>query len=47
MKQPHRQAHFRIWLALAILLALGFGAGLVIKQPVPVEIAPLDGGGRQ
>jgi hypothetical protein len=37
MKLRHRNAHFRIWVALAVLLTLGFGAGLMLKQPLPVE----------
>jgi hypothetical protein len=45
MKIRHRNAHFRIWVLLAVLLTLGFGGGLVLKQPLPVQSgAPLGGG---
>jgi hypothetical protein len=37
MKLRHRRAHLRIWIALAVLLSVGFGAGIALKQPVPVE----------
>ncbi len=37
MKAAHRRMHFRAWIALAALLALGFGAGLAMKQTKPVE----------
>lgn len=44
MKIRHRNAHYRIWLMLAILLSLGFTAGLVLKQPVPTEPGSLSRG---
>jgi hypothetical protein len=37
MKIRHRKAHFRIWVALAVLLTLGFGAGMILKQPIPTQ----------
>lgn len=45
MKIRHRNAHFRIWIALAVLLTLGFGAGLALKQPRPVEPGSFSKGG--
>jgi hypothetical protein len=44
MKLRHRQAHLRIWITLAVLLTLGLGAGLVLKQPVPFEPRSLNPG---
>ena len=41
MKRGHRQAHFRIWIALAILLTVGFAAGQFLKKPLPYETTPL------
>ncbi|MDG2285190.1 MAG: hypothetical protein P8N43_06650 [Alphaproteobacteria bacterium] len=41
MKIRHRKAHFRIWIALAVLLTLGFGAGMVLKQPIPTQSGSL------
>lgn len=37
MKIRHRNAHLRIWLVLAVLLTVGFGAGLALKQSLPVQ----------
>jgi hypothetical protein len=45
MKLRHRNAHFRIWLVLAVLLGAGFTAGLALKQKVPVEPGSLSGEG--
>lgn len=45
MKIRHRNAHFRIWILLAVLLGLGFGAGLVLKQPLPVQPGSFAKGG--
>jgi hypothetical protein len=45
MKLRHRNAHFRIWLVLAVLLGAGFTAGLALKQPVPIEPGSLSGEG--
>ena len=44
MKIRHRNAHLRIWVMLAILLGLGFTAGLVLKQQVPIEPGALSQG---
>lgn len=39
MRRPHRTAHGRIWLALAVLLPLGFLLGLTLRQERPAEPA--------
>ena len=41
MKLRHRNAHLRIWVVLAVLLGIGFTAGLALKQPVPIEAGSL------
>jgi hypothetical protein len=45
MKIHHRNAHLRIWMLLAVLLTLGFGAGLALKQPLPIETGSSLSGG--
>lgn len=37
MRRPHRAAHVRVWLVLAVLLPLGFVLGLALRQERPVE----------
>ena len=39
MIRPLRQRHRRTFLALGIFLPVAFAAGLVVRQPVPVEPA--------
>ena len=46
MKAAHRRAHLRTWIALAVLVSVGFAAGLALRQPLPVEtvvFSPGDG----
>ena len=32
MTQPSRRTHFRVWIALAVLLPLLFAAGLAVRR---------------
>ena len=41
MMRPHRQAHARIWLGLAILLPLALIAGLLSGSRLPSDAPPV------
>lgn len=37
MKARHRRAHRRIWLLLTVALAIGFAAGIAVRQETPLD----------
>lgn len=37
MQVKHRRNHFRVWVVLAILIAIGFLSALILRSPVPIE----------
>ncbi len=39
MRRAHRLAHRRLWYVLAIAVAAGFGAALLLRPPIPIEAA--------
>ena len=37
MQVKHRRNHFRVWVVLAVVIAIGFLSALILRSPVPVE----------
>ena len=37
MRRGHRAAHRTLWYALTFGIAIGLGAALVLRPPVPIE----------
>lgn len=44
MKIRHRRAHGRIWVLLTVLLAVGFVAGIAMRQERPLDPTPIPSG---
>jgi hypothetical protein len=46
MRRGHRAAHRVLWYALTLAVAIGLGAALTLRPPVPVDAnGPTAGGG--
>lgn len=37
MRVTHRRAHRTLWLALTILVGIGFISAIALRQPTPIE----------
>lgn len=37
MRVSHRRAHRTLWLALTIVVGIGFIAAIALRQPTPIE----------
>ena len=45
MRGAHRRNHRRMWLALTVLIGLGFTAAIALRQPVVIEEIRFDAAG--